>query len=499
MLELLHDKKYTDKLILFLVVICAVVLRFYDLGGESYWYDEIIMVRVAQDNIWTIVEGGRPPLYIIPSHFWIKLFGTEEFATRSLSAILGVASIPLIYSVGRELLDRKVGLISAFLMAVSQFQIYYSQDFRYYSLFVLMTLLSFYFFIVVLRSRHLGNFLFYVLFSVLLFYTHTFGVFVIGAQSLYFLLTWKSNRKLTIPWIISQAIIVVAIMPRVLASLDKVVEGKSGPMNWLPEPSVWAPLLTLRNFIGAGLDYPSWNTVFTGIGFFVVATVTYIFWKGKDRWLVGLRDFLSGFKNMVAKRNELLLLLLWVTIPILLPLVLSKIFGPIYHDRYMISASPAFYIILAFLITKLGRVVPELITLGLVVIVITPGLLEFYMNPVREQWREAAKYVEDNSTIDDVIIFADSGKDQNRGTFNWYYKGDLLECGINKYLKDYAAIDEEFVKCMKDTGRFWFVVREVPSPAPSLTEFFLNNTRRNIKLIRERRFTKITVYLFQMM
>jgi hypothetical protein len=270
-------------------------------------------------------------------------------------------------------------------------------------------------------------------------------------------------------------------------------------MNWLPEPSVWAPLLTLRNFIGAGLDYPSWNTVFTGIGFFVVATVTYIFWKGKDRWLVGLRDFLSGFKNMVAKRNELLLLLLWVTIPILLPLVLSKIFGPIYHDRYMISASPAFYIILAFLITKLGRVVPELITLGLVVIVITPGLLEFYMNPVREQWREAAKYVEDNSTIDDVIIFADSGKDQNRGTFNWYYKGDLLECGINKYLKDYAAIDEEFVKCMKDTGRFWFVVREVPSPAPSLTEFLLNNTRRNIKLIRERRFTKITVYLFQMM
>jgi hypothetical protein len=149
-----------------------------------------------------------------------------------------------------------------------------------------------------------------------------------------------------------------------------------------------------------------------------------------------------------------------------------------------------------FLITKLGRVVPEQ-TLGLVVIVITPGLLEFYMNPVREQWREAAKYVEDNSTIDDVIIFAESGRDLNRSTFNWYYKGGLSECGINKHLKDYAAIDKEFVKCMKDTGRFWFVVREVPSPAHYLTEFLLNNTNINIKLLSEKRFTKIQSTYFR--
>lgn len=209
-------------------------------------------------------------------------------------------------------------------------------------------------------------------------------------------------------------------------------------------------------------------------------------------------DLLSGFKSVMSKGNELLLLALWITIPILLPFVLSKIFGPMYHHRYMISASPAFYIILAFLVARLGKVVPELISLGLVVIVVTPGLFEFYVSPVREQWREAAKYVEDNSTMDDVIIFADGGSGQNRRTFDWYYKGGLPECGINKHLKDYAAIDSEFAKCRKDNGRFWLVVREVPNPAPHLTEFFLSNTKRNIKLISELRLTKITVYLFQM-
>lgn len=456
------------------------------------------MLRVAQDNILTIIEGGRPPIYIILAHFWIKLFGTEEVATRSLSAIFGVASIPLIYLIGKELFDRKVGLISAFLMAISQFQIYYSQDIRYYSLFVLMTLVSYYFFVIALRNRNIINLTLYVLTTVLLFYTHAYGVFVIAAQNLYFLLRWRCHRSLAINWIISQAIILFAIMPKIFASLDKAVEGKAGPMNWLPEPSLWSPLITLRNFIGAGLDYPSLDTVIIGVSFFVVATGAYILWMGKERWLGRVGDLLSGFKSVMSKGNELLLLALWITIPILLPFVLSKIFGPMYHHRYMISASPAFYIILAFLVARLGKVVPELISLGLVVIVVTPGLFEFYVSPVREQWREAAKYVEDNSTMDDVIIFADGGSGQNRRTFDWYYKGGLPECGINKHLKDYAAIDSEFAKCRKDNGRFWLVVREVPNPAPHLTEFFLSNTKRNIKLISELRLTKITVYLFQM-
>jgi uncharacterized membrane protein len=498
MLELLHDKKYTDKLILFLVVICAVVLRFYDLGGESYWYDEIIMVRVAQDNIWTIVEGGRPPLYIIPSHFWIKLFGTEEFATRSLSAILGVASIPLIYLLGKELFDRKVGLIAAFLMAISQFQIYYSQDFRYYSVFVLMTLFSFLFFILALRVRSVTYFVCYVISSILMFYTHTFGVFIIVAQAIYFILKSRNYGQLVALWFLSQVLILLALLPRIINYLFKVNTGNIGP-RWLPDPPYWTPLITLQNYVGAGLDYPSWQTLTIGFLFFFFGILLFALWKGKDRWVESVGRLSRDISDLSTKRDELLLIGLWLLVPILLPFILSKILRPMYHYRYTIAASPALYLFLALAIAKFRKVIPELISVGLILIVIAPGLHEFYVAPVREQWREAAKYVEDNSTIDDVIIFADAGKDQNRATFNWYYRGDLSECGINKHLKDYAAIDKEFVKCMKDTGRFWFVVREVPSPAHYLTEFFLSNTKRNLKLIRERRFTKITVYLFQMM
>ena len=169
MTRLTINREISTWLLLCMIVILASILRFYDLGRESYWWDEFVTVRVAQENLLTILQGGRPPLYIILAHFWIKLFGTTEMATRSLSAIAGVAAIPVLYVVGRNLFDKKVGLISAFLMAIPLFQIYYSQEFRYYSVYVLITLISFYFFIAFLKEGRLSYLILYTLSIILLF------------------------------------------------------------------------------------------------------------------------------------------------------------------------------------------------------------------------------------------------------------------------------------------------------------------------------------------
>lgn len=132
----LYNKEYS--ILLILIITLGAGLRIYNLGTESYWHDEFIMVRVASESLSYIYNealDGRPPVYVVSAHFWIKLFGTSETATRSLSAIFGIVSIPMMYLVGKQLYNRKLGILSAFLISVSQFQIYYSQEFRYYSLF----------------------------------------------------------------------------------------------------------------------------------------------------------------------------------------------------------------------------------------------------------------------------------------------------------------------------------------------------------------------------
>ncbi|MGZ4847178.1 MAG: glycosyltransferase family 39 protein [Halobacteriota archaeon] len=58
---------------------------------------------------------------------------------------MGVLAIPMIYAVGRQLFNEETGLVAAFILALSSFNIYYSQEVRMYSLIVLLALTSVYF------------------------------------------------------------------------------------------------------------------------------------------------------------------------------------------------------------------------------------------------------------------------------------------------------------------------------------------------------------------
>lgn len=487
-------KDYIHFIYLSAVIIIGAVLRFYDLSGESYWYDEIITLEVVKDSIESIVHGSRPQLYLFLAHFWIKIVGTSEVATRSLSVLAGLFAIPVIYLVGKELFNRRVGLISSFLMAVSQFQIYYSQEFRYYSLFVLLTLISFYFFIIYLKTLRSRWLICYVISTILLYYSHDFGVFSIAAQALYYFITAIRGKK-NYYLLISFGVICLPIIPAILNFIKKVGGNSSGSATWLPEPSFFTPLITLRNYIGAGLDYPSWTTLIAGLVFFIVAITIFIIWQGKQNWLRSLRN-IQNDNIKLLKNKEILLLLLWLLIPILIPFILSILLSPIYHHRYTIGASPAFYLLLAIIIIYIRRIAPEIITLGLFLIIITPGLYEFYKTPVREQWREAALYIKSNIKKDDIIIF---DKDlQNFKNFSWYYKNNFDQCEVNQH-NSYEVFLKEVKKCTKEKDRFWLVVREVPNPIPEeLRSKIENNNNELLNLIEVKKFTKITLYLFNL-
>ena len=76
----------------------------------------------------------HPPLYYYLLHFWRGVFGSSEFALRSLSAVLGVLLVGLTFLIGRKAFSAGVGLLAAFVAAINPFQIYYSQEARMYML-----------------------------------------------------------------------------------------------------------------------------------------------------------------------------------------------------------------------------------------------------------------------------------------------------------------------------------------------------------------------------
>src|SRR3990167_4926541 len=89
--------------------------------------------------------SGEMPVYYILVHYWTKIFGLSEFKLRFFSAIFGIASIYMIFLLGKTIFNEKVGLIAAFILSINHQHIYYSQEARNYSFLVFLALLSAYY------------------------------------------------------------------------------------------------------------------------------------------------------------------------------------------------------------------------------------------------------------------------------------------------------------------------------------------------------------------
>lgn len=100
------------------------------------------------DVIHHMKTDPHPPTYFVLTHLWIKLFTPSDelsllAVARSLSAILGVASIPAMFGFGwLAFRSRLVGQITAGLMAVSPYGIYLAQEARHYTLTILWLIAS---------------------------------------------------------------------------------------------------------------------------------------------------------------------------------------------------------------------------------------------------------------------------------------------------------------------------------------------------------------------
>jgi 4-amino-4-deoxy-L-arabinose transferase-like glycosyltransferase len=137
------------KLVLAGLILLALGLRLARLGFQPLWWDEGWSLYFATTDMATMLERTavdiHPPLYYLLLHAWMQVLGKGVLSIRLLSVAIGTATVPLVFAVGRRLLGRSGGLLAAFLLAISPFHIYYSQEVRMYGLVTLLGLSAFYF------------------------------------------------------------------------------------------------------------------------------------------------------------------------------------------------------------------------------------------------------------------------------------------------------------------------------------------------------------------
>ena len=143
--------KRMDYILLGIIMLVAAVLRLWKLGQVPFMHDEFsALLRTRFDNFHDFIQQGIMP----DSHplgveaflwLWVRIFGWSEFWVKLPFALMGIGSIYLIYLIGRQWFNRKVGLFAAAFFAVSQFTVFYSQLARPYSPGLFFVLLMAYF------------------------------------------------------------------------------------------------------------------------------------------------------------------------------------------------------------------------------------------------------------------------------------------------------------------------------------------------------------------
>lgn len=139
-----------QRLILVSVMAAAAFLRFYRLGHQSFWVDEIMSYWAFTPppgvSIWKkLLVDVHGPLHSLVLYFWSRISGSDAWL-RAPSAVAGLLSVYLVYRWLRALGKSRLAVFGALFMALSPFNIYYSQELRFYSflcLFSLVTLIVF--------------------------------------------------------------------------------------------------------------------------------------------------------------------------------------------------------------------------------------------------------------------------------------------------------------------------------------------------------------------
>jgi len=169
-------------LVLLGILCLAAGLRFYDLAGPELQWDEFLALHRAEMPLPQLIDSlnnqsasdvfqdTSPPLHHILIHVSHALIA-GDFALRLPSVLFGLASIVMLFLVGRQFFDDRAGLCTALYAAILQFHIAYSRYMRWYVFFYTFALLSLYFYQRMLDSQSRRNVIGYSLSTALMLYS----------------------------------------------------------------------------------------------------------------------------------------------------------------------------------------------------------------------------------------------------------------------------------------------------------------------------------------
>ena len=333
-------------LLVALIVAVSAGLRFWELGRQGLWFDELFSANAVAFGpriaIQITAQDTNPPLYYVLQSLLVPVLGRSEWAMRVLPAISGVFATLAMYFAGRTLFDRRTGAWAAAMFAVSTIALQYAQEARMYSLLMLFGALVLWAFgALVERPTWVRAVMLGVLVACLA-YTHVYGYMAAPMLLVPVLLLPNTRRRIWRYIVASYAVAGLLFLPWALAIPGQIELVRSQAANgawWMSPPDSIIGTL-LKNLGALSPD----QRVLPGLLFGLLLLAAVFVWPSPGG--VGRAEPLEP-GPAVPEIERVLTLLVLGLLPILTGLVISKYVTPVATTRNSLVCLPALYVLAA--------------------------------------------------------------------------------------------------------------------------------------------------------
>jgi hypothetical protein len=237
-----------DILVVVLLTAIAFALRVRGFG-EGLGNDELLTLDNTQGRgllgVLDVVANGpddeplekNPPLFFVLAWAGTHL-GDPLSWIRLPSLVLGTATVPLVFLLGRRTVGPAAALVGAGFIALSPFAVYYGIEARAYGTLLFLSALSVLVLLTALESARARWWVAYAAAVAAVLYTHYTGVAVIAAQGAWALWCWRARWRGLLAAYAGAAAAFAPWLPYVQSSPDHF-----GPMARLVRIDHWDAFL----------------------------------------------------------------------------------------------------------------------------------------------------------------------------------------------------------------------------------------------------------------
>ncbi len=395
------------------IALLGLLLRLHELASQSLWVDEGVSVWVASKDmpgllLWLAKGDVHPPLYFMLLHFWMMI-DDSVYWIRLLSVIPSVLTIPLVYGLGTRLHSRSVGFLSALLLAISPFNVYFAQEARMYSLLGLMATAASYCLVWGLQSSTTTAWVCYAFAAAGTLYTQQVGGLAIVMTHGVILLTYYLRGKQEgTTGLYALAAALIGWLPWFAVMLYQI---SRGAVSWIANPSPHELSQLLLSFTSHLLPDPiRLSSVVIPLANFSLAAV-----------LVYLGLACLGIFSLRRQRGQMLIASFLLAGPLVVELD-AGLLQPVFIDRTLIPVGIVYVLLLAagliwLMKRTVGRPVAVSAFAGLLLLNLV-SLDNIYNHYEKEKWNSAASYVAKQGRQGDIIIF---NGNSSQLPFDYYY------------------------------------------------------------------------------